>query len=78
MLGHIHCRRKKEGHPFKCGAAAVIHLVKMGKKGSDRGQIAKSFLFIHLYGWRVATSPQLKKSTCYINQVMSPESTYTQ
>lgn len=25
--------RKKEGHPFKCGAAALIHWVKMGKKG---------------------------------------------
>lgn len=38
-------KRKKEGHPFKCGAAALIHWVKMGKKGSDRGQIVRSFSF---------------------------------
>lgn len=49
MLAHIHSQRKKEGHPFKCGAAALIYWVKMGERRSCRGQIAESF-FIHPHG----------------------------
>lgn len=57
----IHARshtlpEKKEGYPFKCGAAALIYWVKMGRRKkkkrrrSGRGQIAESF-FIHPHGW---------------------------
>lgn len=45
---------KQEGHPFKCGAAALIHWLKTGKR-SDRGLIAESF-FIH----QPASSPRRK------------------
>lgn len=33
MVGHIHSQKKGDGDPFKCGAAALIHWVKMGEEG---------------------------------------------
>lgn len=62
----IHARshtllEKKEGDPFKCGAAALIYWVKMGKKEVTKGQIVESF-FIHPHGWRVTASSTLTKS----------------
>lgn len=46
---------KKEGHAFKCRAAALIYWVKMGKKRTGRGQIENNF-FIHLNKWHVTAS----------------------
>lgn len=40
---------KKEGHPFKCGAAALIHWVKMGKK--REWQRSDSGILPHSSAW---------------------------
>lgn len=67
---------KKEGHPFKCGAAALIYWVKMGNKKRKEWQRSdRESFFIHPHGWRVTASSTLTKSAGWINPVINPKNT---